>query len=166
MISVLEKVKSIVLLSLEKKQKFNTIYKLIEEYLSLLTEEDFKELVTYFNTFVKLTSVFFCFIAIKYSFKSEFFKSNILEISYLSSFFFLSSAAIYEIINGNLKPLPAFYKRFLRDNCFNFSIVDIKVNGIRFLDIINLTHPKIESKEIKSSYQLIINTNITKYRFI
>ena len=42
MVSVLDTVKSIVTFCLNKKQKFNIIYNSIKEYLSLLTEEDFK----------------------------------------------------------------------------------------------------------------------------
>ena len=166
MISVLDTVKSIVEVCLKKRQKFNTIYKSIQEYLSLLTEEDFKNLVNHFDAFVKLTSLFFCFIAIKYSNRIDFFKNYITSISAMSGFFFLSSVAIYEIVNGNLKPLPAFYKRFLRDTCLSFPDTDIKVNRIRYYDVIKLTHPSSRDNTQKDTLQLMLLKNITNYRFI
>lgn len=167
MVSVLDTVKNIVTICLNKKQKFNIIYNSIKEYLSLLTEEDFKALVKHFDTYVKLTSLFFCFIALKYSHKTDFFKSYITETAVISPFFFLSSVAIYEIVNGNLKPLPAFYKRFLRDSCLQFEDSDIKVNRIRFLDVIKLTHPLAQNDKTKENLKYIMSAdNITVYRFI
>ena len=149
MVSVLDIVNNIVTICLSKKQKFNIIYNSIKEYLSLLT------------------SLFFCFIALKYSHKTDFFKSYITETSVLSPFFFLSSVAIYEIVNGNLKPLPAFYKRFLRDSCLQFEDSDIKVNRIRFLDVIKLTHPLAQNDKTKENLKYIMSAdNITVYRFI
>lgn len=166
MISVLDTVKSIVEVCLKKRQKFNTIYEAIQEYLSLLTEEDFKNLVNHFDAFVKLTSLFFCFIAIKYSNRTDFFKNYITCMSSTSGFFFLSSVAIYEIVNGNLKPLPAFYKRFLRDTCLSFSDTNVRVNRIRFYDVIKLTHPVVRDNNQKEILQLMLLRNITNYRFI
>ena len=63
--------------------------------------------------------------------------------------------------------MPAFYKRLLRDSCLQFEDSDIKVNRIRFLDVIKLTHPLAQNDKTKENLKYIMSAdNITVYRFI